>query len=140
MKTKNLMNGVLISGDSSKDVQWFPGGPFVSQVLPLPTKDNTRGPWGAKDCGGKCSELCIGHYSSELHRFDSTENPPSVIPSLYLSKNSADTDLELAAKRCMLSTDSVKIWMDHLRQVCENRKRGVEKARKTREANKAKKL
>jgi hypothetical protein len=45
--------------------------------------------------------------------------------------------IEKLARRCLLSLEDVKLWLDHLKQA-QNRKQGAEKAKVTRQKNKSK--
>jgi len=36
------------------------------------------------------------------------------------------------SKKCLSATEEVKMWLDHLLQVAENRKRGVQKSKEKR--------
>ena len=63
----------------------------------------------------------------------------AVLKKLFTEKGQqcfSDTYLEQAAKATLLSTFEVKIWLDHLKAVLDNRRRGAEKAAATRRAKK----
>jgi hypothetical protein len=50
----------------------------------------------------------------------------------------SDDDIEKLARRYLLSPEDVKLWLDHLKQVTQNRKQGAEKAKVTHQKNKSK--
>ena len=66
--------------------------------------------------------------------------PPSmVLKKLFTEKGQQcfnDTYLQKAAQATLLPIFEVKIWLDHLKTVLDNRKRGAEKAVATRHAKK----
>ena len=63
--------------------------------------------------------------------------PPSEILADFHKNHSGgcveDTDISMLAKKCLLSTKDVKLWLQHLTQISVNRKRGAGKAKATRE-------
>ena len=117
---------------------WFPGGPPVN-FIPLPVKDTSR-PWGNQNCS-ECSGVCNGHYlKPEQLNFTSGSNPAfSPPPSAVIEnafKSKADADPESLAKETLLPTEEVVLWLEHLKRVSENRKRGAEKAAQARKVKK----
>ena len=55
-----------------------------------------------------------------------------------LNMDTCAPDLDKLPRKCLVPPDEVKLWLKHLHQVAENRKRGVKKAKATREKNKKK--
>jgi hypothetical protein len=134
------------------DVKWFPAGPSFS-FFPYPVSDPCR-PWKGTQCKA-CAPTCYGHYVTNLDQLLELYSkgkairspPPSDIISTYIKcqdnteavLNIDRVALDKLSKKCLLPPDEVKIWLSHLHQVTENRKRGVEKAKVTREKNKTNK-
>lgn len=65
--------------------------------------------------------------------------PPSCILENYFNDHDGcvteinEEEIVNLAKKCLVSPDDVKLWLEHLRQVAENRRKGVVKAKATRE-------
>ena len=116
--------------------KWFPGGPFFS-LFPYPVVEETRKGHGCENCGDECS----GHYVTDLttyinlysHGKAVRSQPPSQILQDYNKKNFSDPDIQNQARKCLLGPGEVKLWLEHLHQVEENRRRGAEKARVSRQ-------
>ena len=82
-----------------------------------------------------CKGTCSGHYSTRLvntadsEMMKSVVTPPSVILKQMFSDGSngqvTDEFMCNAAKKILLTTEEVRIWLDHLSQVVRNRKRGA---------------
>ena len=112
-------------GASAEDFCWYEGGPPIT-YLPFPVPDSQR-PWGSPNCPS-CKGFCSGHYLQPSHDTvipcTSLEPPSTVIYNAY--KSQSIDDEELARKTC-LPTEEVKIWLEHLHTVSENRKRGAKK-------------
>ena len=124
-------------GSSRDDFHWFPNGPPLSQV-PLPVVDPAR-PWGGMSCT-ECKGRCAGHYlKPEQSLFSSSQpsEPPSSV-LLEAFKANAATDVEELAKKVLLPTEEVQLWIRHLETVASNRRRGAEKGAKTRREKAAK--
>ena len=49
----------------------------------------------------------------------------------------SDSDIERLARRVLLPVEDVKIWLQHLKTVSENRRKGAQKAAETRRLKKA---
>ena len=60
--------------------------------------------------------------------------PPSQIINKFYQKNkdgdTSNDDIEKLARKCLLAPGDVKLWLDHLKQITQNRKRGAEKAKR----------
>jgi hypothetical protein len=134
-------NHPICQGAPDKDpstLTWFPGGPSL-KFVPLPVQDSSR-PWGNQNCS-ECSGVCSGHYLKP-EQFDFTSEPKhdfSPPPSAVIEntfKTKTDIDPESLAKETLLPREEVILWLEHLKLVSENRKRGAEKAAQTRRAKK----
>lgn len=119
-------------------IQWFDNGPPVTSV-PLPTPDPSR-PWGGSGCS-KCNGFCAGHYMMPQETIsaccDPVEPPSSTMKQFYKKlkgKEPSDSDLEGVARKCLLPIEDVSLWLDHLKTVDENRKRGAAKAAESKKA------
>ena len=138
---ENCMHPICRSGARPDIPTWYPGGPSLYH-LPIPTADPNKC-WGSENCP-TCREFCAGHYKEEslidVRTLKSEVTPPSTaLKKLFTEKGQEsfrDTHLEQAAKATLLPTFEVKIWLDHLKTVLDNRKRGAEKAAATRRAKK----
>ena len=118
-----------------QDLVWYPNGPSLYSI-PFPRPDLTR-PWGSTSCTD-CKGFCAGHFTKPD---DSSDTPQMKIPpssilkdfhSKLMGKEPTDDELTRVAKDILLPPGEVKIWLDHLTTVAENRKRGAAKAAKTR--------
>jgi hypothetical protein len=99
------------------------------------------------DCTS-CVGVCCGHYVTDVSQLLNLYAvgkaircpPPSEILAEYHRKLNhrcvEEADVDMLAKKCLLSSDDVKLWLEHLTQVSINRKRGAEKAKATRKKNK----
>ena len=126
---------------------WFPGGPILSHI-PLPIADPDR-PWGSFHCKS-CKGICAGHYLTVLIDTSKEAEMKMVMipPSMILKEMFSERDQESsefssefvtnAAKKVLLTTDDVTVWLNHLSEVQKNRKRGAAKAAETRQKKKEK--
>ena len=119
-------------------MRWFDNGPSVTSV-PLPTPDPSR-PWGGSGCN-KCSGFCAGHYLMPQETIaatsDPAEPPSSIMKKFYTDlkgKEPSESELEDVARKCLLPIEDVSLWMDHLKTVQHNRKRGAAKAAESRKS------
>ena len=130
---------ICCSGTPPDLPTWYPGGPSL-YCLPIPTPDPNKC-WGDEGCS-TCREFCAGHYKegslTDVRTLKTEVAPPStVLKRLFTEKGQqcfSDIHLQQAAKATLLPTFEVKIWLDHLKTVLKNRKRGAEKAAATRRA------
>ena len=116
---------------------WYPGGPLLS-YLPWPSKDPNR-PWRNTCCmtckGGFCNGDVINGDRSVVV-------PPSLILKEYFTElcksesSISDEMINMAAKETLLSCDEVRLWINHLKEVITNQKRGLAKAASTRQRKK----
>ena len=127
-------------GKPEKDVAWYEDSLTIA-VLPLPVPDKSR-PWGG-NCT-KCPGICAGHYLPPQECFQHIKEngtkdcvaPPSVALKKAFedcNKNNQDigvNTLTELAKKTLLTTEEVKIWLQHLQHVKERRK-GAKKAKAT---------
>ena len=115
---------VCQSGHPSSTVCWYPGGYPVS-YLPLPVPDSER-PWGSQTCS-TCKGFCAGHYSKYVDTNDPAAlksiKPPSVVLKQKFSELVNKLVTEDDARSVLLSVEDMKIWIDHLATVVQNRKR-----------------
>ncbi len=138
---------LCLQGNSNGIPEWFNSGPLVTQ-LPFPIPDPTRC-YGNDQCN-KCKGFCCGHFMKPESTLTSLLSPMRKPPSAVLKEafdsfqtfppsDSEATYSELS-KRVMLSVEDVKMWLDHLNTIQENRKKGAIKAAETRrQKNKASK-
>ena len=124
-------------GSSRNDFCWFSNGPPLLQ-LPLPVVDPAR-PWGGSSCT-ECKGHCAGHYlkpeQSLVLRSEPSEPPSSVILQAY--KTNTIDNVEELARKVLLPTEEVQLWIQHLETVASNRRRGASKGAKTRRQKAAK--
>ena len=115
---------------------WYPGGPRVDS-LPLPIPDPMQ-PWENALCE-KCTGFCAGHFLKPEDPLRSdfapmTQPPSNMIKDFYSfleGRDPADEQLEKITKQTLLPVEVV-MWLDHLKTVDSNRKRGAAKAAETR--------
>jgi len=129
-------HGLCQAGEPNELVTWYPGGPSI-HYLPFPILDPDR-PWGDSQCT-TCKGSCAGHYKTIMVDVTSQREkekivqPPSVILKGLLPKIlSGNLSAKEAAKAVFLPEDDCKLWLDHLKTITENRKRGAKKAAATR--------
>ena len=115
------------------DIQWFEGGPSIGEISPTPVIDSR---FDVNVLCTSCSKRdCAGHYKSTIPERNDKHAP---VPSVLLSnevQSSAKFDMkriQKLGKQCILPPKTVQFYVNHLLKVKRNRKRGVEKARKTR--------
>ena len=129
---------------------WFPGGPSLD-YFPLPTIDPAS-TWGSTNCN-KCQSktgTCSGHFLSPDHElFLQGSIPPMIKPPSQLLKEAfeqlggrdpSEDFVEGIAKATLLPSNEVLIWIDHLKTIQTNLKRGAEKAAATRRMKKNRNL
>ena len=120
-------------GKDPNSLTWFPGGPPL-KCIPLPVQDLSRPP-GNLNCS-ECDGICKGHYlKPEQLTCTSYSNPTFSPPPSAIIENAFKANANLA-KETLLPTEEVTLWLEHLKLVAENRKRGAEKAAQTRRAKK----
>ena len=81
---------------------------------------------------------CHGHYETELPQSNNAAPVPLIRIAEELESND-DFDTRRFAeigRECLVSPNTVEIYVNHLKQIKVNRMKGVEKARKTRENKK----
>lgn len=111
--------------------------------LPLPIADTDR-PW-ENSCCDTCKGFCAGHYKvkyvdvRENSAIASCMSPPSTVLKKEFSKLKeyppSDQYLRSIAAKVLLNPDVVRMWLDHLHTVLQNRRR-VKKAAAIRQAEK----
>ena len=131
----NCPHPVCQSGRPTSEVTWFDGGPPLT-YLPLPVPDKDR-PWG-----GSCDSCyaCCSHYLDPRKAVTCPTSVLSCPPSAVILKffNSlkgaapSEQQLEAISRQVLLPCAEVKMWLDHLSTVQQNRKRGAAKAAETR--------
>lgn len=120
-------------------LRWFPNGPTLQQSA-LPVPDPTR-PFGHPNCTS-CHSTCSGHFLSPQQAFNTNAAPMAQPPSVILKdfhnslQGSEPTDAQVTtiAETTLLPTDEVQLWLEHLRTVDFNRKRGASRAGSTRKS------
>ena len=125
------------AGKDEISMEWFPGGPQVDYI-PLPILDPAHS-WGSDSCD-KCSDFCAGHFlkPEEALKSDATpmaQPPSTILMDLYQNlagKDPSESMLERMSKDTLLAVSEVRMWLDHLKTVDTNRKRGAAKAADTR--------
>ena len=68
---------------------------------------------------------------------DPAEPPSSIMKKFYTDlkgKEPSESELEDVARKCLLPIEDVSLWMDHLKTVQHNRKRGAAKAAESRKS------
>lgn len=125
-------------------MNWYSNGPPLTFV-PLPVPDPDR-PWGNVHCE-KCTGFCSGHYLPPEKTFDLPQTSMSLPPSTILKNffttlaghEPSQSMLEDIAKQTLLPVGEIVMWLDHLKTVSDNRKRGAAKAAETRKLRKQQK-
>ena len=133
---KECDHPVCRAGKPSSEFTWFKNGPPLS-YLPFPVADKSR-PWGHK-CD-KCS-VCYGHFmdpkEAVKHSFVYSPPPSETIGIFFKKVNEpTHTGIQDLSKEVLLSPEDVTMWLDHLRDVQINRKKGAVKAAQTRRRKK----
>lgn len=131
-------------GSEVLSMEWYPGGPRVD-TLPLPIPDPLQ-PWGNVLCK-KCTGFCAGHFMKPEEALKSDATPMSKPPSTMLKdfysslkqRDPTDEQLQKIAKQTLLPVGGVVMWLEHLKTVDSNRKRGAAKAAETRRLNRCSK-
>ena len=118
-------------GKDPSSISWFPRGPSITSI-PLPVPDPNR-PWNSAVCDD-CNGFCADHYLEPKEALatgsDAACSPPStVIEKAFKSGHCVEEEL---AKEVLLPSSEVKMWIEHLKTVTENQKRGAAKAAETR--------
>ena len=122
---------------------WYPGGLSLFH-LPLPVPDPARNQ-GREDCSS-CGKFCSGHYKTEFidtRTLSSEVSPPLTLLKKLFSQNVSCTDEDSVvtiARNTLLPVSDVNLWLDHLRTVSENRKRGAAKRTKRHKSKKEAKV
>ena len=122
-----------------EDFHWFDGGPPLSFV-PVPVADPNRS-WG-----GICS-TCTGHCNGHYLQFPNNTTgrkcfpPRDIIEDAFKTLERPDgvfreESVEELARANLLSTDDVKMWLEHLESVEQRRLCGARRAQTTRMAKK----
>ena len=114
--------------------KWFPGGLSFS-LFHYPVANETRKGPGCENCGDECS----GHYFTDLTIYINLYSQAKAIRSQPPRSDSLRLQQEewkffglrypKPARKCLLPPEEVKLWLEHLHQVAENRMKGAEKAR-----------
>ena len=120
-------------GKEGIPMEWFPGGPNVNYI-PLLVPDPAY-PWGG--------DFCAGHFLKPEGALKSdyipmTKPPSIILKDFYQSQARTDPsaeDIESVAKKTLLPVSEVRIWLDHLKTIDNNRKCGAVKAAETRRRN-----
>ena len=94
-------------------------------------------PYNCAECKGVCS----GHFLKDI---ESDSSPMVQPPSMILKKafqslkgvTPTAEQVNKLAEQCLLPTEEVTMWLDHLKVIANNRKRGAMKAAETRRKNK----
>ena len=133
---KGCTHELCQAGEPVEPITWYPGGPTIHH-LPFPILDEDR-PWGNTQCTS-CKGFCAGHY--KILTIDVTAKaekkkiiqPPSIVLKRLLPKIlSHEMSIKEAAKSVLIPEEDCKIWIEHIKTVVENRKRGAKKAALTR--------
>ena len=115
------------------------GPQFYTYLFPSRTPRKLGDSEGCDSCTGFCS----GHYlkpeEAYLQRSQCVSEPPlQILSKLHKSVQGSvpEQTLLAKAKEVQLSMSDVKFWMQHLDTIHENRKKGAQKALKTRQKKK----
>ena len=132
-----------VTGQPAEPVTWYPGGPPISH-LPLPIIDGDR-PWGNSCSSCSASKFCSGHYKLQLVDVKNSTvlkqlpKPPSTtLKERFASVNihQQPSALQQIAQEVLLSQDECQIWLEHLQNIAQNRRRGAQRAAETRRLRK----
>ncbi len=118
-----------------KETRWYPQGPKLD-TIPLPVPDSPR-LFGSSDCDS-CSGICAGQYLTPEKALVSTipphyKPPSTILKELSLShcgKEISDAMIEDLAMKILLPTSDVVMWLNHLKTIDENQKRGAAETRR----------
>ena len=123
------------AGRPSEPLRWYQGGPLIT-ALPYPVPDPEH-PWGSTLCQTcTSSSQCFGHYKSvfvdvtDSVALRKLQQPPSAMLKEYFN-NYNEYTIECISKNVLLPVEECKIWLEHLKTIVENRKRGAKKAAAT---------
>ena len=121
-------------GKDPSSISWYLGGPSIKSI-PLPVPDPDR-PWNNTVCSD-CNGFCAGHYLEPKKALVAGNAAPCSPPSIVIEKafKSGHCVEDELAKEVLLPSNEVNMWIEHLKAVAENRKKGAAKAAKTRRAN-----
>ena len=120
------------------DMVWFQGTRV--RHIPLPIPDSSR-PWGDPNCA-ECKGVCSGHFLKDLNESGGSPmvQPPSMILKKAFQSLRGDTptpeQIKKLAEECLLPTEEITMWLEHLKLIADNRKRGAMRAAETRRKNK----
>lgn len=137
----NCLHPCCQAGEPSEPIRWYPGGPPITH-LPFPIPDPDR-PWGNLSCS-TCtgSNFCSGHYMVKMVDVKNTSalkelpKPPSITTKeVFATRRDdelSDEFIQELSKRVLLPPEECRIWLEHLKTILENRRRGAQKAAETR--------
>ena len=122
-----------LCSESMEIPKWFDSGPLISH-LPLPIPDPNHC-YGNTNCQ-ECKEYCHGHFMKAEEGLASSLPPMKKSPSAILkeafdslkSYPPSDSLYSDLSKKVMFPMDEVKIWLEHLMTIQENRRKGAIKA------------
>lgn len=128
---------VKCHSEHNLDLKWFPNGPSLD-YFPVPIPDPNRARGG--DCS-QCQGTCTGHYLSpnehlehykKRGRDDDGQAPSKILGEVHKEFYTKKIKLNKGnvaevAKKTLLSTDDVQMWLEHLDEVCKNRVEGAKK-------------
>ena len=114
------------AGEDQVGLKWFPNGSSV-EYFPIPIPDPNR-PWGA-DCS-TCKGTSAGHFlRPDDHRVHYRNYGREGMMAKPASKVLGDAHKKLlVAKKTLLPTDHVQMWLEHLGEEHKNRVEGAERA------------
>ncbi len=130
---------VCKKGELSELPKWYDGGPSIS-TFPLPIPDPQRC-WGSSNCTD-CNGPCTGHFLKPKEALVSSLSP--MVPPSTILKGAFDAlkkyppEDSLYQQLAERTLEEVKIRLEHLNTIKQNRKRGAAKAAETRKRKKQK--
>lgn len=138
---ENCIHPCCQAGKPPEPLRWYQGGPLITE-LPYPVPDPER-PWGSTSCV-TCKDLtkCSGHYKSSFVNIKNKaalkklQKPPSTVLKEFFNNDNGET-IESISKKVLLQVEESKMWLEHLKGIVENRKRGAKKAAATRKSKRS---
>lgn len=140
---EECIHPVCKRGQPEKEPVWYDGGPPLS-YLPVPIADPKRC-WGqpCDECKGFCTGHylkpddhmeCVAKYGTDECVFTPPKDQVEAAAKSKCQKNEEWTETEYnnICKTVLLSTEDVRIWIEHVGLTSERRKAGAKKAAETR--------
>lgn len=138
---KDCPHPMCQSGRPDELPRWYEGGPFLT-LLPLPVPDPER---PLVILLVLHADFCAGHYKKnflsdvlDTKAIKLVAKPPSIALKMFSSDVLVtESFMKNTAQKVLLPCHEVQMWLEHLKVIIENRKRGAAKAAATHRAKRA---